>query len=154
MHLAAERLLREAALRKRRNLVVHLPNLCLSTVCTRALRHNLGLCGLPGALLLSHPPLQMRGLLSRLLALRGTPPFDTRPTLLYEVIAHTLEEEVRALRTRLHERLGVSPAIPREGGCFDGDDAVLHRDALAARAARDEAAGRAAAEAAGARRRT
>ena len=68
--------------------------------------------------------------LSRLLALRGTPPFDTRPELLYEVIAHTLEERVRELRDELHRKLGVSPVIPQEGGCFDGDDAVLHPDAV------------------------
>lgn len=67
--------------------------------------------------------------LTPLLALRSSPPFDKRPALLYEVIAHTLEDEVRRLRGELHRRLGVSPHIPQEGGCFDGDDAVLHPDA-------------------------
>jgi 1-acyl-sn-glycerol-3-phosphate acyltransferase len=70
--------------------------------------------------------------LSRLLALRGTPPFDRRPELLFEVIAHTLEEEVRALREKLHRKLGVTPQISREGGCFDVDGAVLHPDAVRA----------------------
>ena len=74
--------------------------------------------------------------LTRYLKLRDSPPFDRRPELLYEAIAHTLEDEVRALRGRLHERLGISPVIPKEGGCFDGDDVVLHPDAEAARAAR------------------
>ena len=64
------------------------------------------------------------------------PPFDRRPELLYEVVAHTLEEEVRSLRTRLHLRLGVSPHIPPEGGSFDGDAAVLHPDAQRARSER------------------
>ena len=57
--------------------------------------------------------------LSHLLQLRGEPPFDQQPTLLYEVIAHTLEEEVRALRTELHRRLGGElGAVPPEGGDF------------------------------------
>ena len=76
--------------------------------------------------------------LTHLLALRATPPFDRRPELLYEVIAHTLEEEVRSLRGALHRKLGISPTIPREGGCFDVDAAVLHPDALIARRAREE----------------
>ena len=59
--------------------------------------------------------------LSRLLALRTQPPFDRRPELLYEVIAHTLEEEVRALRDELHRRLGRPPFDLREGGSFDQD---------------------------------
>ena len=68
--------------------------------------------------------------LSELLALRSEPPFDRRPELLYEVIAHTLEERVRSLRSELHAKLGISPHIPPEGGCFDnGDAAVLHPDA-------------------------
>ena len=67
--------------------------------------------------------------LSHLLALRKTPPFDRQPALLYEVIAHTLEEEVRALRGALHKKLGVEPHVPQEGGSFDGDPAVLHPDA-------------------------
>ena len=68
--------------------------------------------------------------LSHLLALRDSPPFDKHPELLYEVIAHTLEEEVRALRAKLHQRLGVCPHIPREGGSFDnGDAAIRHPDA-------------------------
>ena len=47
------------------------------------------------------------------------PPFDQQPTLLYEVIAHTLEEEVRALRTELHRRLGGElGAVPPEAGDF------------------------------------
>ena len=78
--------------------------------------------------------------LSRLLALRATPPFDKRPELLFEVIAHTLEEEVRALRDKLHKKLGVTPHIPREGGSFDGDEAVLHPDAAKARRERAQAA--------------
>ena len=70
--------------------------------------------------------------LGALLALRTRPPFDKRPELLFEVIAHTLEEEVRTLRTRLHKRLGISPNIPREGGAFDnGDQVVMHPDAQA-----------------------
>ena len=70
--------------------------------------------------------------LGALLALRSRPPFDKRPELLFEVIAHTLEEEVRTLRTRLHKRLGISPNIPREGGAFDnGDQVVMHPDAQA-----------------------
>ena len=48
------------------------------------------------------PPLD----LSPLLALRGEPPFDTRPELLYEVIAHTLEAEVRRLKHELERRIG------------------------------------------------
>ena len=73
--------------------------------------------------------------LTAVLALRSTPPFDRRPELLYEVIAHTLEEEVRGLRGRLHKRLGISPHIPSEGGAFDNNDgAVLHPDAVVARA--------------------
>ena len=74
--------------------------------------------------------------LTHLLALRSSPPFDKRPELLYEVIAHTLEEEVRSLRGQLHRRLGVSPHVPPEGGSFDtGDDVVLHPEAGRARAA-------------------
>ena len=48
------------------------------------------------------PPLD----LSPLLALRGEAPFDKRPELLYEVIAHTLEEEVRRLKHELERRIG------------------------------------------------
>ena len=48
------------------------------------------------------PPLD----LSPLLALRGEPPFDKRPELLYEMIAHTLEEEVRRLKHELDRRIG------------------------------------------------
>ena len=59
--------------------------------------------------------------LSRLLALRGEPPFDRRPELLYEVIAHTLEEEVRKLREELHRRLGKQAFALKEGGSFDHD---------------------------------
>ena len=59
--------------------------------------------------------------LSRLLALRSKPPFDRRPELLYEVIAHTLEEEVRALREELHRRLGRPAFHLKEGGSFDHD---------------------------------
>ena len=67
--------------------------------------------------------------LSRLLAMRSSPPFDRHPELLYEVLAHTLEEEVRSLRSQLHERLGIAPRIPPEGGSFDnGDGFVLHPD--------------------------
>ena len=43
--------------------------------------------------------------LSRLLALRDKPPFDTRPELLYEAIAHSLEEEVGRLKLELEGRL-------------------------------------------------
>lgn len=68
--------------------------------------------------------------LSHLLALRRAPPFDTDPTLLYEVIAHTMEEEVRHLRDLLHAKLGIAPTFPREGGCFDLDAPVLHPDAV------------------------
>uniref|UniRef100_A0A7S0J2L1 Tafazzin family protein n=1 Tax=Calcidiscus leptoporus TaxID=127549 RepID=A0A7S0J2L1_9EUKA len=57
--------------------------------------------------------------LSHLLVLRDLPPFNKRPELLYEVIAHTLEEEVRGLRMELYRRLGRSIAdIPPEGGAF------------------------------------
>ena len=68
--------------------------------------------------------------LSRFLKLRSCPPFDRRPELLYECIAHTLEEEVRALRATLHRRLGIAPHIPREGGAFgeSGDRVSLHPD--------------------------
>jgi len=59
--------------------------------------------------------------LSRLLAMRSEPPFDRRPELLYEVIAHTLEEEVRELRGELHRRLGRAPCALKEGGSFDQD---------------------------------
>ena len=72
--------------------------------------------------------------LSELLALRTSPPFDRRPELLYEVIAHTLEERVRSLRGELHAKLGISPHIPPEAGSFEnGDGAVLHPDAQARR---------------------
>jgi len=68
--------------------------------------------------------------LTRYLALRSSPPFDRRPELLYEVIAHTLEEEVRSLRSKLHQRLGIRPSIPLEGGSFDnGDGFVRHPEA-------------------------
>lgn len=61
--------------------------------------------------------------LSRLLALRSTPPFDKRPELLFEVIAHTLEEEVRALRSELHRRRGLpTDQFPPEGGAFEARD--------------------------------
>ena len=43
--------------------------------------------------------------LSRLLALREEPPFDARPELLYEAIAHSLEEEVARLKLELEGRL-------------------------------------------------
>ena len=42
--------------------------------------------------------------------LRSSPPFDKRPALLYEVIAHTLEEEVRA---QLDLWLGCAPSALR-----------------------------------------
>ena len=42
---------------------------------------------------------------SALLEMRDTPPFDSRPELLYELIAHRLEEEVRRLQAELHRRL-------------------------------------------------
>ena len=68
--------------------------------------------------------------LGKILALRSSPPFDRRPELLFEIIAHTLEEEVRTLRGRLHERLGITPYIPPEGGSFDtGDGIVRHPEA-------------------------
>ena len=70
------------------------------------------------------------------MALLSDPPFDTRPELLFEVIAHTLEEEVRTLRTELHRRLGINPPIPPEGGSFDHAVAVLHEDVHVARAQR------------------
>lgn len=60
--------------------------------------------------------------LSRLLALRSTPPFDRRPELLFEVIAHTLEEEVRGLRAELHRRLDWPLAFPPEAGAFVDQD--------------------------------
>ena len=50
--------------------------------------------------------------LSALLALRAEPPFDRRPELLYEVIAHTLEEEVRRLQAELRRRLAAAEAEP------------------------------------------
>ena len=50
--------------------------------------------------------------LSALLALRAEPPFDKRPELLYEVIAHTLEEEVRRLQAELRRRLAAAEAEP------------------------------------------
>mmetsp|Transcript_17940 Transcript_17940/g.45885 ORF Transcript_17940/g.45885 Transcript_17940/m.45885 type:complete len:329 (-) Transcript_17940:299-1285(-) len=59
--------------------------------------------------------------LSEVLALRTQPPFDRRPELLYEVIAHTLEEEVRELRNELHRRLDWPPFALPEGGSFDED---------------------------------
>jgi monolysocardiolipin acyltransferase len=43
--------------------------------------------------------------LTRWLAMRSHPPFDKKPMLLYEVIAHVLEEEVRSLRAELHRRI-------------------------------------------------
>ena len=42
---------------------------------------------------------------------------------LYEVIAHTLEEEVRALRGELHRRRGLpTDQFPPEGGAFEARD--------------------------------
>ena len=52
------------------------------------------------------PPLD----LAPLLALRDRPPFDRRPELLYEKIAHALEEEVRRLQRELAVRLSGGPS--------------------------------------------
>jgi monolysocardiolipin acyltransferase len=68
--------------------------------------------------------------LTELLALRSVPPFDKRPELLYEVIAHTLEEEVRALRGTLHRKLGISPHIPQEAGSFCSDVKIRRGETL------------------------
>lgn len=59
--------------------------------------------------------------LSRYLSLRSTPPFDRHPELLFEVIAHTLEEEVRGLRDELNRRLGRPAFSKPECGAFHVD---------------------------------
>ncbi|KAL3913841.1 MAG: hypothetical protein SGPRY_007835, partial [Prymnesium sp.] len=43
--------------------------------------------------------------LSKYVAMQDHPPFDRRPELLFEVIAHVLEEEVRSLQSELERRL-------------------------------------------------
>ena len=55
--------------------------------------------------------------LSHWLAMRNHPPFDKQPMLLYEIIAHILEEEVRGLRAELQRRI-----------CDQGDSIVYVRE--------------------------
>lgn len=50
-------------------------------------------------------PLDLRQAVGRHLDLAREPPFDRRPELVFELVAHVLEEEVRALQAELHRRL-------------------------------------------------
>ncbi|KAL1521223.1 hypothetical protein AB1Y20_022772 [Prymnesium parvum] len=50
--------------------------------------------------------------LSAYVAMQDQPPFDKRPELLFEIIAHVLEEEVRALQRELERRLARGAGQP------------------------------------------
>lgn len=69
--------------------------------------------------------------LSRYLALRTQPPFDRNPELLFEVVAHALEEEVRGLRTELRRRLELPPFELMEKGTFGEYNESQHQHAPA-----------------------